>query len=79
MSCTELKLILLEIHSDHQAISQKMCLPEKLVNDWYENALNLANIKSKKENPSLFSIDHSTQLKPAILDTAEKLHAMTYF
>ena len=43
-----LKLILLEIHSDPQAASQKMCTPEELANDWYENALNLANIKSKK-------------------------------
>lgn len=69
----------LEIHSDPQAVSQKMCLPEELVNYWYENALNLAAIKSQKGNPRLFSIDSSTQLKPAMLDTAEELHAMTYF
>ncbi|MGO1064491.1 hypothetical protein ACTL4L_17800, partial [Acinetobacter lwoffii] len=38
----------LEIHNDPQAVSQKMYLPEELVNYWYENALNLADIKSKK-------------------------------
>lgn len=69
----------LEIHNDAQAVSQKMCLPEELVNYWYENALNLTAIKSQKGNPRLFSIDSSTQLKPAMLDTAEELHAMTYF
>ena len=72
-------LNLLEIHSDPLAVSQKMCLPEKLVNYWYENALNLAAIKSQKGNPRLFSSDSSTQLKPAMLDTAEELHAITYF
>ncbi len=69
----------LEIHSDPLAVSQKMCLPEELVNYWYENTLNLAAIKSQKGNPRLFSSDSSTQLKPAMLDTAEELHAMTYF
>ena len=69
----------LEIHNDPLAVSQKMCLPEELVSYWYENALNLAAIKSQKGNPRLFSIDSSTQLKPAMLDTAEDLHAMTYF
>lgn len=69
----------LEIHSDPLAVSQKMCLPEKLVNYWYENALNLAAIKSQKGNSRLFNIDSSTHLKPSMLDTAEELHAMTYF
>lgn len=69
----------LEIHNDPQAVSQKMYLPEELVNYWYENALNLADIKSKKWNPRLFSIDSSTHLKPAMLDSAEELYAVTYF
>lgn len=69
----------LEIHNDPLAVSQKMCLSEELVSYWYENALNLAAIKSQKGNPRLFSIASSTQLKPAMLDTAEDLHAMTYF
>lgn len=69
----------LEIHNDPQAVYQKMCLPEELVNYWYENALNLAAIKSQKSNPRLFSIDSSTHLKPAMLDTDAELHAVTYF
>ncbi|RKG52162.1 site-specific integrase [Acinetobacter cumulans] len=69
----------LEIHNDPQFVSQKMCLSEELVHHWYENALNLAAIKSQKGNPRLFSIASSTQLKPAMIDTAEELHAMTYF
>ena len=69
----------LEIHNDPQAVSQKMYLPEELVNYWYENALNLADIKSKKGNPRLFSIDSSIHLKPAMLDSAEELYTVTYF
>ena len=69
----------LEIHNDPQAVSQKMYLPEELVNYWYENALNLADIKSKKWNPRLFSIDSSIHLKPAMLDSAEELYTVTYF
>lgn len=69
----------LEIHRDPQVVSQSMCLPEELVNSWYNNALYLAAIKSHKGNPRLFSINSTTQLKPAMLDTAEELHAMTYF
>ena len=69
----------LEIHNDPQVVSQKMCLPEELVHYWYENALNLAALKSQKGNPRLFSLDSSTHLKPAMIDTAEELDAMNYF
>ncbi|MDM1764323.1 MULTISPECIES: site-specific integrase [unclassified Acinetobacter] len=72
-------LNILETTKDPKSTAQRMCLPEELVNYWYENALNLANIKSKKGNPRLFSIDSSTHLKPAMLDSAEELHAVTYF
>ena len=72
-------LNILETTHDPKSAAQRMCLPEELVNCWYENALNLANIKSKKGNPRLFSIDSSTHLKPAMLDSAEELHAVTYF
>ncbi len=69
----------METTNDPKSTAQRMYLPEELVNYWYENALNLANIKSKKGNPRLFSIDSSTHLKPAMLDSAEELHAVTYF
>lgn len=72
-------LNILETTHDPKSAAQRMCLPEELVNYWYENALNLANIKSKKGNPRLFGIDSSTHLKPAMLDSAEELHAVTYF
>ncbi|MHA3097455.1 site-specific integrase [Acinetobacter brisouii] len=72
-------LNILETINDPKSAAQRMCLPEELVNYWYENALNLANITSKKGNPRLFSIDSSTHLKPPMLDTAEEFHAMTYF
>lgn len=72
-------LNILETTNDPKSTAQRMCLPEELVNYWYENALNLANIKSKKGNPRLFGIDSSTHLKPAMLDSAEELHAVTYF
>ena len=72
-------LNILETTKDPKSTAQRMCLPEELVNYWYENALNLANIKSKRGNPRLFSIDSSTHLKPAMLDSAEELHAVTYF
>lgn len=72
-------LNLLETTHDPKSAAQRICLPEELVNYWYENALNLANIKSKKGNPRLFGIDSSTHLKPAMLDSAEELHAVTYF
>ena len=72
-------LNILETTNDPKSTAQRMYLPEELVNYWYENALNLANIKSKKGNPRLFSIDSSTHLKPAMLDSAEELHAVTYF
>lgn len=41
-------LNILETTNDPKSTAQRMCLPEELVNYWYENALNLANIKSKK-------------------------------
>src|SRR5690606_33240663 len=72
-------LNILETTNDPKSAAQRMCLPEELVNYWFENALNLANIKSKKGNPRLFSIESSTHLKPAMLDTAEERHALTYF
>ncbi len=44
-------LNILETTNDPKSAAQRMCLPEELVNCWYENALNLANIKSKKGIP----------------------------
>ena len=72
-------LNILETTKDPKSAAQRICLPEELVDYWYKNALDLADIKSKKGNPRLFSIDSSTLLKPAMLDTAEELHAVTYF
>ena len=56
-------LILLRNGMRHQKankgeIKPTLCLPEELVNYWYENALNLANIKSKKGKSS--TTDHPT-------------------
>lgn len=72
-------LNILETNNDPKSTAQRMCLPEELVSYWYENAYNLALIKSRKGNSRLFSRDSSTHLKPAMVDSSEELNAVTYF
>jgi hypothetical protein len=76
-------LNLLEIHRDPQRVSLEMSLPIELVNYWYENAKELSNLKSQKNNPRLFDLNNinhqSTPLKPAMIDTAEEQTAMIHF
>ena len=76
-------LNLLEIHRDPQRVSLEMSLPIELVNYWYENAKELSNLKSQKNNPRLFDLNNinhqSTPLKPAMIDAAEEQTAMIHF
>ena len=70
-------------HHDPDRVSQEMSLPIELVNYWYENAKELGDLKSQKNNPRLFDINHfnhlASALKPAMIDTAEERKVMIYF
>ncbi|WP_180025037.1 tyrosine-type recombinase/integrase [Acinetobacter sp. YH1901134] len=76
-------LNLLEIHHDPHLVSEEMCLPVELVNYWYENAKQLGQLKSQKNNPRLFDINNTNHLKnplkPAMIDTVEERTARNYF
>lgn len=56
-----------------------MCLLEEFVNYWYENVLNLVNIKLKKVNFCLFSIDSLIYLKLVMFDSVEEFYVVIYF
>ncbi|WP_151710929.1 tyrosine-type recombinase/integrase [Acinetobacter brisouii] len=76
-------LNLLEIHHDPNQVSKEMSLPIELVNYWYENAKQLGQLKSQKNNPRLFDlnkINHlKNPLKPAMVDTVEERIVRNYF
>ena len=76
-------LNLLEIHHDPDRVSQEMSLPIELVNYWYENAKQLGQLKSQKNNPRLFDLNNTNHqdksLKPAMIDTTEERKVMIYF
>lgn len=76
-------LNLLEIHHDPDRVSQEMSLPVELVNYWYENAKQLGQLKSQKNNPRLFDLNNTNHqdksLKPAMIDTTEERKVMIYF
>ncbi len=76
-------LNLLEIHHDPDRVSQEMSLPVELVNYWYENAKQLGQLKSRKNNLRLFNINNKNQLKnplkPAMIDTVNERSAIIYF
>lgn len=75
-------LNLLEIYNDPHQVSQEMSLPKELINYWYENAKQLSQLKSQKNNSRLFDLKSNTltkRLKPAMIDTIEERAAMIYF
>lgn len=76
-------LNLLEIHHDPALVSREMCLPLELVNYWYENAKQVGQLKSQKNNTRLFDINNinhlKNPLKPAMIDTVEERTAKNYF
>ena len=76
-------LNLLEIHHDPELVSREMSLPVELVNYWYENAKQLGQLKSQKNNPRLFDLNNTNHLKnplkPAMIDTVEERTARNYF
>lgn len=76
-------LNLLEIHHEPDRVSQEMSLPVELVNYWYENAKQLGQLKSQKNNPRLFDLNNTNHLdkplKPSMIDTVEECKARNYF
>lgn len=76
-------LNLLEINQDPHQVSQELSLPIEVVTYWYENAKQLGQLKSRKNNLRLFNVNNTNQLenplKPAMIDTANERSAMIYF
>ena len=72
-------LNLLEIHHDPHRVSQELSLPTELVKYWYENAQNLSQLKSRKNNSRLFNVSSLNSLKPAMVDTTEEQQAIIHF
>ncbi|GAA5012364.1 hypothetical protein GCM10023206_21130 [Acinetobacter puyangensis] len=72
-------LTLLEIRQDAQLVSQEISLPFELVKYWYENAQQLAQLKSQKKSSRLFDQKVSNALKPAMLFTKEEKSVLVYF
>lgn len=76
-------LNLLEIHPDPERVSEEICLPVELVSYWYENAKQLSQLTSQKNNPRLFDLNNKNlleiYLKPSMVDTREEHIVMKYF
>ena len=76
-------LTLLEIKKDAEQVAAQLSLPVLLVQQWYQNALELKELTSKQQRMRLFdennALRSSTSLKPSMLNTQEDLNAMQYF
>jgi hypothetical protein len=72
-------LNLLEIHRNPIQVSSELCLPLAVVEYWFENAKQLAQIKSLKGNPRLLELNNLNGLKPAMIDTEEDLEIVKFF
>ena len=72
-------LNLLEIHRDPIRVSSELCLPLAVVEYWFENAIQLGQLKSLKGNPRLLELNNLNGLKPAMIDTEEDLEIVRFF
>ena len=73
-------LCLLELYKyDTERVAQELCLSHELIKYWYDNAIQLKQLKSRKNNPRLFHITELQYIKPSMIDTNEDLLLVTHF
>ena len=72
-------LTLLESEQSPLSAASQLSLPFDLVQYWYENAIQLKTLKSRKGKLRLFTDEKINNIKPSMVDTAQEKQITQFF